>query len=219
MSDAVFTDTRQALYIAHMVMALPPRQGSPFRTSLIRALEASRGLSAVQSAWLDQLRGQSGDSSVNFSGLTSDEVRGQCAMVISAVDSKLPAPEQAVIRARFIPAEYEEEVPGDKYSRRFFYSRARVDGIRYLADWLAPTTTAVGRDALDFLVAKAFANHEKLAISFRQLAGQFGGNHMTYARAYPLVRDRIRELEAVAVDRLTPYFGASGLIELVEAAA
>ncbi|USE78920.1 hypothetical protein NDR89_19995 [Cupriavidus gilardii] len=219
MRNAVFADTRQALYVAHMVMALPPRQGSPFRTSLIRMLEGAPRLSATQSDWLEQLRGQPGDSTVNFSGLTSDEVRGQCAMVVSTVDSKLPAPERAVIRARFVPAEYEEMVRGDKYSRRFFYSRERVEAIGYLGDWLAPTVTAVSRDALDFLVAKVFANHQKLVISYRHLADQFGGNHMTYARAFATVRDRMRELEAVAVDRLTPYFEASGLIERAEAAA
>ncbi|UXC38274.1 hypothetical protein [Cupriavidus gilardii] len=217
--SAIFLDTRQALYVAHMVMALPPRQGSPFRTSLLRMLEGAQRLTPLQAGWLEQLRGTPTDSTVNFGGLTPDEVRGQCAMVVSAVDSKLPAPERAVVRARFIPAEYEEEVPGDKYSRRFFYSRERVEAIRHLADWLAPAITTVSRDALDFLAAKAFANHEKLVISYRQLAAQFGGNHMTYARAYATVRDRMRELEAVAVDRLTPYFEASGLIELIEEAA
>ncbi|WP_367394527.1 hypothetical protein [Cupriavidus sp. Agwp_2] len=209
--NAVFADTRQALYVAHMVMALPPRQKAPFRTALIRAMEATPNLTGMQEAWLDQLRGTPSDSTVDFGGLTSDEVRGQCAMVMSAVDSKLPAPERAVVRARFTPAEYEEIGANGERKRRYFYGPARVEGIRYLADWLAPNCSIAG-PALDILVSKAFANHERLAVSYRDMAASFGSNHMTYARAFPKIRERLRELEALAVSRLDAYFTALGLI-------
>ncbi|WP_454710964.1 hypothetical protein [Cupriavidus nantongensis] len=216
--NAVFADTRQALYVAHMVMALPPRQKTPFRTALIRAMEATPKLTGMQEAWLEQLRGSPSDSTVDFGGLTSDEVRGQCAMVMSAVDSKLPPPERAVVRARFTPAEYEEIGAGGQRHRRYFYGPGRVEGIRYLADWLAHGSPITG-PALDMLVAKAFANHERLAVSFRDMAQSFGGNHMTYARAFPKIRERLRELEAVAVSRLEEYFAAMGLIAPAEVAA
>lgn len=218
MRNAVFADTRQALYVAHMVMALPPRQKTPFRTALIRAMEATLNLTGMQEAWLEQLRGSPSDSSVDFSGLTSEEVRGQCAMVMSAVDSKLPPPERAVVRARFTPAEYEEIGAGGQRYRRYFYGAARVEGIRYLADWLSPASSISG-PALDVLVAKVFANHERLAISFRDMAQTFGGNHMAYARAFPKIRDRLRELEALAVSRLDEYFVGMGLVAAEHAAA
>lgn len=216
---AVFVDTRQALYVAHMVMALPARQKTPFRSALIRAMEATPHLTGQQEAWLDQLRGTPSDSTVNFAGLTSDEVRGQCAMVISAVESKLPAPERAVVAARFTPAEYEEVGEGGERQRRYFYSAGRVSGIRCLSDWMAHSVPTVTGQALDLLVAKAFANHERLAVSFRQIAASFGGNHMTYARAYPKVRGQLRELEDLAVARLTRYFEAKGLIAKEESIA
>ncbi|MFS8978249.1 hypothetical protein PO002_27700 [Cupriavidus necator] len=62
------------------------------------------------------------------------------------------------------------------------------------------------------LVAKAFANHARLAVSFRDMAQSFGSNHITYARALPKIRERLRELEAVAVSRLDGCFAALGLI-------
>ena len=219
MTEAVFADTRQALAMAYMVTSLDPRQPAPFRKALIRAMECQDYLTGMQEAWLLQLRGTPADSTVNFGGLTSDEVRAQCSAVISAVNSKLPAPEQWVVRARFIPTEFEEMGEGGARVKRFFYSRERVESIQHLARWLPVGMRTVQGDALDLLTARVFADGEKLVISFRDMAANFGGNHMTYARAYPRVRARLLELERVAVGRLTPYFERTGLIESVESAA
>lgn len=219
MTEAVFVDTRQALAIAYMVTALEPRQPAPFRKALIQAMECQDYLTGMQEAWLAQLRGTPTDSTVNFGGLSSDEVRAQCSTVVSAVNSKLPGPEQWVVRARFIPTEYEEMGEGGERARRFYYSRERVEAIQHLARWLPEGMAAVQGDALDLLTARVFADGEKLAISFRDMAANFGGNHMTYARAYPKVRARLVELERVAVGRLTPYFERTGLIGPEESAA
>jgi len=51
------------------------------------------------------------------------------------------------------------------------------------------------------------------------MAQSFGGNHMTYARAYPKIRDKLRELEAVAVSRLDRYFAEMGLVATEETTA
>ncbi|CAG9173134.1 hypothetical protein CURE108131_20950 [Cupriavidus respiraculi] len=219
MSDAVFADTRQALLIAYMVSALEPRQPAPFRKALIRAMEAQEHLTGQQEAWLAQLRGTPAESTVNFGGLTSDEVRAQCSAVISAVNSKLPAPEQWVVRARFIPTEHEDVGAHGSRTKRYFYSRDRLEAIRQLARWLPEGLCPVTGLALDMLTARVFADGEKLAISFRDMATAFGGNHMTYARAYPKLRARLIELEKVAVGRLTPYFERTGLIEAEESVA
>lgn len=217
--EAIFADTRQALSMAYTVTALEPRQPAPFRRALIQAMECQDHLTGVQEAWLNQLRGSPADSTVNFGGLNGDEVRAQCSAVISAVNSKLPKPEQWGVRARFIPTEYEEMGEGETRSRRYFYSRERVESIQRLADWLPTGMNGLQGDALDMLVARVYADGEKLAISFRDMAASFGGNHMTYARAYPKVRARLVELEKIAVARLTPYFERTGLIEPAESAA
>lgn len=216
--EAVFADTRQALAVAYMVTSLEPRQPAPFRKMLIRVMECQDHLTGMQEAWLAQLRGMPADSTVNFSGLSGDEVRAQCSEVISAVNSKLPAPEQWAVRARFIPTEYEEVSVADESVMRYFYSRARVEAIQDLARWLPDGMTGIQGDALDLLVARVYADGEKLAISFRDMAANFGGNHMTYARAYPKVRARLVELERVAVGRLAPYFERTGLVESAETA-
>lgn len=217
--EAVFMDTRQALSIAYMVAALEPRQPAPFRKALIQAMECQDHLTGAQEAWLSQLRGTPGESTVNFGGLSSDEVRAQCSAVISAVNSKLPAPEQWAVRARFIPVEYEEVRDGEERRKRFYYSRERVDSILRLSRWLPATLCTVTGLARDTLVARVYADGEKLAISFRDMETAFGGSRMTYARAYPKVRAHLLELERVAIGRLAPYFERTGLVEPEESAA
>lgn len=217
--ETVFMDTRQALSIAYMVASLEPRQPAPFRKALIQAMECQDHLTGIQAAWLHQLRGTPSESTVNFGGLSSDEVRAQCSAVISAVNSKLPAPEQWAVRARFIPVEFEDIREGESRGKRFFYSRERVESIQHLSRWLPATLCTVTGLARDMLTARVYADGEKLAISFRDMAISFGGNHMTYARAYPKVRARLWELEKVAVDRLAPYFERTGLVEPAESAA
>ncbi|WP_205611501.1 hypothetical protein [Burkholderia sp. Nafp2/4-1b] len=66
--------------------------------------------------------------------------------------------------------------------------------------------------ALDCLLARLYANHVKTTISFRDLARQFGGNHMTYKRAYEKTAKRMREVQALAIARRTPYFQCTGLV-------
>ncbi|MUV29142.1 hypothetical protein GNZ24_31525 [Burkholderia thailandensis] len=39
----------------------------------------------------------------------------------------------------------------------------------------------------------------------------FGASHMTYKRAYEKIGQRMQEVEALAVARLTPYFEETGL--------
>lgn len=211
--ETVFADTRQALAMAYMIAALEPRQPAPFRKALIQAMECQEHLTGMQEAWLTQLRGSPSESTVNFGGLSSDEVRAQCSAVISAVNSKLPEPERWVVRARFIPTAIADVQEDGERSKRHFFSRERVESIQALTGWMPAELCAVTGLARDMLTARVFADGEKLAISFRDMATAFGGNHMTYARAYPKVRDRLRELERVAVARLTLYFLRTGLIE------
>lgn len=214
--DAVFHSTGDALFVSFLIMSIEPRQDSPLRKALIRFMQELDNPTKNQRAWLEQLIGEKSET-VNFAGLTPDEVRGQCAMVTQAVKDHLPAPEMHAIHARFIPTE-EEEIGRDlegKPIKRFYFSQERVDAIKWLSDWLKPNFTAVKPLAMDFLVAKAFAEHSKTAISFRDLAASFGDNHMVYARAFKKVKAMLKDLENLAISRLTPHFEETGLIECV----
>ncbi len=98
--NGVFQSTTQALHVAHLVLSCEPRQKSALRQALIQMLESLPQLTKRQQTWLEQLIG-SPSGTVNFAGLTGDEVRAQCAEVISAVRSKLPPLEQHVVTARY----------------------------------------------------------------------------------------------------------------------
>ncbi|MDR5813337.1 hypothetical protein QCE62_06990 [Caballeronia sp. LZ033] len=212
--DAVFKDTRQALHVSFLVLSQEPRQPSAMMKAIIQALEALPELTTRQEQWLEQLRGEA-SSTLNFGGLTSDEVRAQCAAVISAVRTKLHHAEQWEVTARFGQNDFTVDDDG---VRRHFFLKERSEAIQALAGWLQPSFPAVSTLAMDCLLAKLFANHAKMEISFRDLAKSFGGNHMTYARAFPVIKARIIEIDENAIQRLRPYFERTGLVEKEEVA-
>ncbi|MGS1020268.1 hypothetical protein [Burkholderia glumae] len=208
--DAIFHSTSQALHVAFLVMAQPIREKNAFRLALIQIMEMQPTLTARQRIWLNQLIGDVGESTVNFAGLGMDDVRAQCAVVVSAVRSKLPDIERWAVLARYGQLG-DERVPDG--TKRFFFLRERSEAIQQLSAWLAPSFDGISLMALDCLLARRYANHAKVDTSFRDLAKSFGGNHMTYKRAHDKIGDRVREVEARAEGILTPYFEKTGLIE------
>jgi hypothetical protein len=108
--EAIFGSTGQAVHVAFVVMSQPAMQDAPMRKALIRVLESIR-IDDKQRAWLDQLRGQPSES-VNFGGLSGDEVRAQCAMITQAV-KHLPKPEMWTLQAKYGHVEFEDIAPAD----------------------------------------------------------------------------------------------------------
>lgn len=207
--NGVFQTTSQALHVAHLVLSCEPRQKSALRDALIQLLESLPDLTRRQRDWLDQLYGEP-SGTVDFGGLTGDEIRAQCAEVISAVRSKLPEVERWAVTAKYGQT-MEKKVDG---VRRFYFLAERTEAIHQLAKLFAPEHTAVAsHDAMICLIAKILTNHSKADTSYRELAKSFGANHMTYARAAPKIKGRIFELEHQAISRLEPYFIVTGLVE------
>lgn len=209
MSTAIFQTTGQALHVAFLIMSVEARQESPLRRALLQIMGQQEELTKKQRDWMDQLIGE-GSGTVNFGGLSSDEVRAQCAMVTQSVKDHLPAPEMHVIHARFIPTEVEDLEDNRK---RYYFSQERVDAVKALSDYVQPSYQSIRREAMDCLVAKVFVDHKKTEISFRDLASSFKSSHMTYARAFPKIKETMKTLEMRAIERLTPYFKETGLIE------
>lgn len=205
--DAIFTSAGQAVHVAYMITGQDAPQDAPLRKMLIRMLESAPHTGSEQREWLEQLRGAP-SRRVNFAGLSPLEVRAQCALIVLAVRSKLPCTEMWALQARYGHTDMEDE-DGE---RRFAFSAERIAAIKGLSDWLAPSFPAVRPFAVDCMIGKLYANHKKMEISFRELAGNFGGNHMTYARAYEKMRGRLRELEQLALDRLEPYLREQGVV-------
>lgn len=221
MSEAVFQTTGQALHVSYLIMSVEAKQKAATREVLMRLIESVELPSARLRAWYKELQGQA-SGTVNFGGLTGDEVRAQCAMVTSWVKHHLPEPEMHVIHARFIPTETEEIGRDDekKPIYRFYFSQPRVDAIQWLSQWIAPNFKDMNTFQLDHLVTKAFAERREVRRSFRDLpALAHGGNHMFYARRYPKVVAYLKELEEMAIRRLTNHFVETGLVEQYQESA
>lgn len=221
MDNAVFLTAGQAVHVAYTILAKDAPQDAPLRAALIRVMESIRLDTGGQRDWLAQLRGERSES-VNFGGLDGNDVRAQCVMIQQAVRTRLPAPEMWALQAKFGQTDFEDvgedgQLPPlerpRKPVRRFAFSGERIAAIQGLADWAAPSFPQISHFALDLMIGKVYASHARIEISFRSLAANFGGNHMKYARAYKSLRNRLRALELVALDRLEPYFIAQGVIE------
>jgi len=207
---AIFESTGQAVHVAYTIMAQPAQQDSMLRKSLVRILDSMSNLSPRLSAWLGQLRGEK-SGSVNFEGLSSYDVRAQCTLIILAVRTRLPDPEKWALQAKY--AHTDIEYCGRRVKRHAF-SPEKATAIRSLAGWLMQTSALkdMPRDVMDLMVGKFYANHAKTEISFRALAKEYGGNHMTYARAFKKVKSLLRPLEDMALGRLHPYFVEQGIV-------
>ncbi|WP_186250793.1 hypothetical protein [Burkholderia gladioli] len=208
--DAVFKDTRQALHVSFLILSCEPTQKNVLRLALIQIMESLGSLTHRQSEWLKQLYGER-SSTVNFSGLTSDEIRGQCAEVVSAVRTKLSKDrEQPAIWARFGQMG-EERLP--KNVIRLYFLRERSEAIQALSSWFASEFKSVSPLAMDCILARHYVSEKKAEISFRDLEAAFGASRMTYKRAYDSLRPRLVALENGAVDKLAEYFERTGLVE------
>ncbi len=108
--DTIFVNVGQAVHVAFMVMSQPAMQAAPMRKALIRAMESIQ-LGEHQREWLEQLRGAPSES-VNFGGLTGDEVRAQCIMITESV-KHLPQAEMWTLQAKYGYVEYEDTPPED----------------------------------------------------------------------------------------------------------
>lgn len=300
--EAIFGSTGQAVHVAFMVISQPAMQAAPFRKALIRAMESIR-LEGYQREWLEQLRGAPSES-VNFGGLSGDEVRVQCVMITQAVQH-LPAAEMWTLQAKYgyvefedvpsedltgqqlqdalerahtevgtarekldlarqdlddtreqhlqyqgrvAPAAIEESVRTRYYAarddvrdssaallraestvrqieiivsrangttladgggaaagtsgRRFAFSAERINAIKGLSDWFQPMFPRIKPLAIDCMLGRLFAKHKEIGISFRDLAGSFGGNAMVYQRASFKMQNHLRQLEQLALAHL-----------------
>jgi hypothetical protein len=206
---AVFETTGQAIHVAYQIMAQPAMQDSMTRKSLVRMMDAMAFLSPQLTHWLQQLRGTPSNT-INFDGLSPYDVRAQCAMVLSAVRTKLPPPEMWALQAKYaVPVE-----EGKGRHKRYAFSEENATAIKGLSNWLVQTSAfhSIGTSAMDCMVAKYYMHHKKTEISYRDLEKTFGGSRMTYARAFAKLKTMLRPLEVMAIARLTPYFEERGVV-------
>lgn len=204
----IFETTGQAIHVAFIILAEDAPQDCMLRKALIRQLD-TLDRSPLLDHWLEQLRGTPSDT-VHFDGLSSLDIRGQCALIMAAVRTKLPKTEMWALQAKYCKTDFE----GEKDRRRYAFSKEKADAIRGLSEWVSASKVfdTMPLLAIDCMVAKFYARHSKTKISYRELARTFGGNHMAYARAFPKIIARLRPLEDMAISRLQPYFEEQGIV-------
>lgn len=206
--QGIFASTGQAVHVAFVVLGLEASHGTPFRAALMRVMEQASLETEQQRHWLDQLRGER-TGTVDFTGLSTLDVRAQCALIAQAIRTKLPEAEMWVLQAKYGQTDFEDDVEG---GRRFAFSAERIAAIKGLSEGMRPMFSRIPPLALDCMLGRMFANHKRIDISVRDLAAQFGGSHMKYFRAAYKMKNHIRKLEEQAMARLEPMFQAHGVI-------
>ena len=182
----VFKSTRQALHVSYLMETLPVTQKSQMQ-AIIEQLMRERGL-------VEQFDPR--ERTINFSGLTPMEVRGQCAMVVNATKTHLTPFQLAAVQCRYA------------------HGRRQGDGVRVLAHYVAPQLSTSNRLAVMALIWGLFAGKKhKHDFTLRAIASEFGLSHATLGRDQRQIAKTQRALEAEAVNALDAYFTFTELVD------
>jgi hypothetical protein len=185
---AVFTSTRQALHVSFLLEVMPAVAKSQMQVVIEQMMEQA-GISQEL---------ERHERTIDFRGLNALEVRGQCAMVVGAVQSHLTPPEQAAIWT--------------KYGMR----KRQAKGIDLLSDYIEPMLTVRHLHARLAMAWGKFGREcNREVFSIRKIAAEFGVPHATVQRDQQKIVTYQRSLENRALLRLDPYFEDTGLVDSV----
>lgn len=179
-TSPIFKSTEQALFVAFLIQSLPATQ----RSVMQAIFEANMGRSSDE-----------GGGAVNFSGLSAQEVRGQCSMVVGAVRDHCTQTEADAIRAKWA------------------YQKEKADGVRGVRDYCLPMM-ATGH--LDATLAMAWAvfgtERQRKEVSTAAIARQWGLVQQTVSRDVKRIRETAQRMQQQGIDRLRPMFERDGLV-------
>lgn len=193
---AIFSDTPTALHVAFLIGALPVSEPSSLRGALIHMLESMPILTYQQSATLARMIGTR-SATVNFAGLTRHEIHGQCAMVVHALEQRLPLPEYCVMVARFAPTE-----------------ALKAIGVDGLLLWLSPAAPISNHAALASLIWRRYVPKKyRDGYSLRAIAKATGSSKSTLGRVAQWLDGESSGLELRALRRLEETFVPHGVCE------
>lgn len=195
MNRPIFTSTGQAVHFAYLVQSFEACPESQFAKEMRK-----------HQAMLGELGYR---STVDFSGLNPMEIRGQMAMVRSAVESKLPKPESDALKARYGTVTVRKLPDGTRHAEMSEERRLAITG---LADYLHPQFDSVPLLALAWMISRAVGNVAAMRPAFKTIAAQFGSSAATMSRKNPKLLERLAGLEMSGIDRLTPIFEREGLV-------
>jgi hypothetical protein len=192
--EAIFQYTEQALHVSFLILSEPAMAQCQMRRALVRIMEAAPTLSGRQKSWLQQLRGEPGG--IDFGDLDMLETRGQCAMVVTAVRSKLPRPEMGAVLARYgVGAE-------------------KGEGVRILAGYAKGVCGIQAYEPVFHLIARHYAPRKVKCdgMSVRDIGEKWGVSRGKVQRAAKWMATHFAALEARAVERLGAAFRQHGVV-------
>lgn len=173
MTDAIFTSVEQALFVAYLMESLPVTQKSQMQVLIERAMEE---------AGIAQKRER---GTINFSGLTPLEIRGQCAMIRGAVEHGLPHPERDAVLAKY------------------GFQLVKAAGVRGIRNYtMALLTVNAEETALAMAWGVFGTTVQRKDFTPTKIAGHFDLPLRTIQRDMQRIRDTGRILHQRAVDRL-----------------
>jgi hypothetical protein len=197
-NSPIFQSTSQAIHFSFLIEAYEPGAESAMGKILRRHLEET-----------GQAMGEREPSSIDFDGLSAMEVRGQAAMIRSAINTHLTPCEAWAIKAKYGQTKTIERHGKPK---SYIFTPERVDAMRNLARNLAPNYSSIPSNAVVWLVARACGELEHVRPTFRDIEEQAGGSKSELCRVFPQVKKSLRELENRSIDKLTPIFQREGIV-------
>ena len=169
----IFTSVEQCLHVCFLMGTLPVSQKSQTQAVIERMIEQSGTVPLREK------------STVNFSGLSPLEVRGHCAMIRAVVDDHLPAPEIAVIHARYA------------------YQMQKAAGVRAIRDYCLPQLTIQADIATLAMAWGVFGSAaQRRELSTREIALQCHLSKSTVHRDMQRIKKIVQAIERGAVIRL-----------------
>lgn len=198
--EAIFGSVEHAVHVSFYIQSLEPRRSGGLRVVLIRALEDLGELSGSQQRFLDYLRGEP-SATINFGGLTGDEVRAQCAMIVDAVSSHLRPELRYVVWLRHA------------------YGATRKNGVFGFAPYVWPSTGLSSKKAcIALLAAHAYPQQRERELSYPEIQRETGVALRTLERAGFKIRKHVRISHDEAMERLAPMFERDGVCKVSETA-
>jgi|JI8StandDraft_1071087.scaffolds.fasta_scaffold424614_1 hypothetical protein len=186
-ADGVFTSVRQALHVSFLMEIMPATGRSQLQGILERLMEEAGIVRELEKH----------ERTIDFRGLSSLEVRAQCAMVVGSVNAHLVPPEQAAIWTRF------------------GLRRRQAQGVRALMDYVSPTLSTQHDTACLAMAWGLFAREGRRDdFSLNKIAAEFNLARTTLQRDQQKIGAYQRTLEERAVRNLTPYFERTGLVSV-----
>lgn len=184
-NDPVFRDAGHALHVSFLIHSLPAATKSPTAIvvdQLVKQNHVWDGLPEPRA------------SKVNFSGLSPQEVRAQCAQVVAMVNH--------------LPHHAERDACKAVYGHQII----KAEGVRGMAGYTSPVIGGSADMALYCAWHVFMRAHQRAGVTQDDIAKQFGVTFKAVRYACDKIRGYGVTMHNRAIDALTERFLAGGLI-------